>query len=439
MIFHDSFSVLLNCHSFLKLMKKLTFVIAATLFLFLSSCKNKSENKDSLTENSTNLPNYGNVDLGKVFSPEDAVLSNKDFIVNYIDQYYKKVWEGSDLSGGILVAKGNDILFESYRGFGREGNQMPIDKNTPLHVASVSKTLTAMAMLKLVEAGKIKLSDHLTQFFPGFPYPNVTVQNLLSQRSGLPKYEYFITKIQPAPAELSKTYITNQDVLNMIIKYKPDLARDTDTGFMYCNTNFALLALLIEKVTKTPFPQAMQEMIFTPLKMTNTYIFQEKDIPTAAQSFYYGGNRLYPLDRLDLIYGDKNVYTTPRDLFAFSKAMFSKDFLKPELKDMIFAPYSNEKAGQNNYGLGFRMKIYDNGEKLTYHNGWWHGTNSVFAHLLKSKVTIVAIGNKYSGKVYSALALSGLFEDFPPQKDKLNHIMNDNKDTLKTGTEVFGE
>jgi CubicO group peptidase (beta-lactamase class C family) len=420
-------------------MKKLTFVLAATLFLFLFSCKNKSENKESLTENTTNLPNYGNVDLGKVFSPEDAVLSNKNFIVSYIDQYYKKIWEGSDLSGGILVAKGNDILFENYRGFAREGNQSPINKNTPLHVASVSKTLTAMAMLKLVEAGKIKLTDHLTQFFPGFPYPNVTVQTLLDQRSGLPKYEYFITKIQPVPAELSKKYITNQDVLNMIIKYKPDLARDTDTGFMYCNTNFALLALLIEKVTKTPFPQAMQEMVFTPLKMTNSYIFQEKDIPTASQSFYYGGNRLYPLDRLDLIYGDKNVYTTPRDLFTFSKAMFSKDFLKPELKEMIFAPYSNEKAGQNNYGLGFRMKIFDNGEKLTYHNGWWHGTNSVFAHLLKSKVTIVAIGNKYSGKVYSALALSGLFEDFPPQKDKLHHIMNDNQDTLKTGTEVFGE
>ena len=420
-------------------MKKLHLVSTLAVFLFLFSCKNKSEKNESLSENTTQLPNYGNVDLDKVFTSADESLSDKDYIISHIDQYYKKVWEGSDLSGGILVAKEDEIVYENYRGFGRQDNQMPINKNTPLHVASVSKTLTAMAIMKLVEAGKIKLSDRLTQFFPGFPYPNVTVQTLLNQRSGLPKYEHFITKIQPTPAEFSKTYITNQDVLNMLIKYKPELARDTDTGFMYCNTNFALLGLIVEKITKISFPKAMKEMIFTPLKMNNTYVFQEKDIPTAAQSFYYGGNRLYPLDRLDLIFGDKNVYTTPRDLYNFSKAMFSKDFLKPELMEMIFTPYSNEKAGQNNYGLGFRMKIFGNGEKLTYHNGWWHGSNSVFAHLLKSKVTIVAIGNKYSGKVYTALALSGLFEDFPPQKDKLHSIMSNDQDSLKNGNEVFGE
>lgn len=418
-------------------MRNLVFII--TVFLTLFSCKNKSENQESVAESTTNLPNYGNVDLSQVFTKEDSQIPDKASLVRYIDQYYKRVWEMGNLSGGILVAKGDDILYENYRGFARESNQNPIDRNTPLHVASVSKTLTAMAMLKLVESGKINLEDHLTKFFPGFPYPQVTVKTLLDQRSGLPKYEYFITKIQPAPAELSKAFITNQDILNMIIKYKPDLARDTDTGFMYCNTNFAMLALLIEKVTNTPFPQAMKEMVFDPLKMKNTFIFQEKDISTASQSFYYGGNRLYPLDRLDLIYGDKNVYTTPRDLYNFSKAMFSKDFLKPELMEQVFMPYSNEKLGMNNYGLGFRMKIFDNGEKLTYHNGWWHGTNSVFAHLLKSKVTIIAIGNRYSGKVYTALALSGLFEDFPSQKDKLHSVMSDDKDTLKGHGEVYGE
>ena len=387
----------------------------------IHSCK-KEEKKSQETYESK-LPNYGNVDLSKVFTPEDCVLNDQSTVLPIINNYYQKVWEQGDLSGGLLVAKGNKIYFEKYRGFGREGHQMPIDANTPLHVASVSKTMTSMAVLKLIEAGKLKLDDDLTKFFPKFPYKEITVFSLLSQRSGLPKYEHFDQSIKPVPEELQKEFLTNQDVLDMLIKYQPALARISNTGFMYCNTNFALLALIVEKVTQAPFPQAMQEIVFKPLKMSHTYIFQKKNIPTASQSFL-GGYKLYPLSNLDLIYGDKNVYTTPRDLLNFSVAMFSKDFLKAELAGKIFEPNSNEKKGVNNYGLGFRMKEFDNGEKLTYHNGWWHGTNSVFAHLLKSKVTIIAIGNKYSGKVYSALSLSGLFEDFPFEMEKFKKTMN---------------
>ena len=401
------------------------------LFLFLafslSSCKKKSDLKKTAE---TALPNFGNVEVDKVFTDENNTLSNQDSVKKVIKNYYETVWEKGNLSGGLLVAKGNKILFEDYRGFGRQNEQMPINKNTPLHVASVSKTMTAMATMKLVEGGLLKLDDHLTKFFPKFPYPEVTVFNLLTQRSGLPKYEYFIEKIKPAPPELSKKYLTNQDILNMIIAYKPELARPVNSGFMYCNTNFSILALIIAKVSKMPFPQAMQEIVFKPLKMEHTYIFQEKDAVTAAQSFFNGANKLYPLDRLDLIYGDKNVYTTPRDLLNFSKALFAKNFLRDDLMTMVFEPHSNENRGINNYGIGFRMKIFDNGEKLTYHNGWWHGSNAVFAHLLKSNVTIVAIGNKYSSRVYSALTLSGLFEDFPFETEKLLKLTS--KDSLKT-------
>lgn len=402
-------------------MKFLLRTAFALLFLCLFSCKKDTNIFHKKPE--TDLPNFGNVKLDKIFSKEDDELANRAQVVSELDQYYKTVWENGDLWGGFLVAKGDDILYEKYRGYGHEGEQMPIDAKTPMHVASVSKTLTAMAVLKLVEAGKIKLEDPVAHYFPEFPYPNVTVFTLLSQRSGLPKYEYFIEKINPKPSELGKKFLTNQDVLNMLIRYKPELSRETNTGFMYCNTNFALLALIVESVTKKKFPQAMKEMVFEPLAMMDTHIFEEKDTATAARSFYARGPKEYPLDRLDLIYGDKNVYTTPRDLLNFSKAMYSDKFLKPELMKQVFEPHSNEKPGINNYGLGFRMKIFDNGEKLTYHNGWWHGSNAVFTHLLKSKVTIIAIGNKYSRRVYSAMALSGLFENFPYETDKLKKEM----------------
>lgn len=426
----------------MKFLLRTFFLLLLSFTLF--SCK-KDQTIDE--ELKTTLPNYGNIDLDNIFNRKDNHLDNKDSIVSAIDNYYKNVWEKGDLWGGFLVAKGDKILYEGYRGFAQGDSQQPINDTMALHVASISKTLTAMATLKLVEAGKVKLNDPLTQYFPKFPYPKVTVFTLLSQRSGLPKYEYLIEKITPAPPEMSQKYLSNQDILNLLIQYKPELARETDTGFMYCNTNYALLALLIEKVTKTPFPEAMQQIIFRPLAMKNTYIFKEKDTVTAAKSFFQRGPKVYPYDRLDLIYGDKNVYTTPRDLLNFSKAMFAKNFLRSDLQEQVFAPHSNERPGVNNYGLGFRMKIFDENSKLTYHNGWWHGTNSVFAHLLKSNVTIIAIGNKYSSRVYSALALSGLFENFPYEREKFRKEMEktdssrngSGADTLQKGNDSYSE
>lgn len=426
----------------MKLSRRLFFLLI--LCCSLISCKKENSAE---TQQKTTLPNYGNVDLDDVFKNKDSKLKNKDSIVSVIDDYYQKVWKKGDLWGGFLVAKGDQILYESYRGFAQDKQQVPINDTVALHVASISKSITAMATMKLVEAGQLKLDDPLTKFFPKFPYPEVTVFTLLSQRSGLPKYEHFIEKIQPQPAELTKKYISNQDVLNLLIRYQPELARPTNTGFMYCNTNYALMALIIEKITKMPFPEAMQQIVFHPLKMKNTYILQEKDMERSAKSFYQRGPRVYPYDRLDLIYGDKNVFTTPRDLLNFSKALFAENFLREDLKKMVFEPYSNEKPGVNNYGLGFRMKIFDNNEKLTYHNGWWHGTNSVFAHLLKSNVTIIAIGNKYSNRVYTSLALSGLFENFPVEKEKLQKTVNDTEtvkipnatDSLNTNNESYSE
>ncbi|MDO4764183.1 MAG: serine hydrolase domain-containing protein [Flavobacteriaceae bacterium] len=371
---------------------------------------------DEKTSPKTNLPNFGNVQLKNIFSDDTPKIKNKKHIVSLLNEYYQNIWGGAEMSGGFLVASGDEILIEKYKGFGRENEQMPINSATPLHIASVSKPITAMAILKLVEVDSLKLDQKINTIFPQFPYEEVSVFHLLSHRSGLPKYEYFLEKERLYPEQ---KFITNQEVLDFLIEKKPALARATDSGFMYCNTNYALLALIIEKITQKPFPQAMKEMLFEPLQMKNTFVFQEKDIEIATQSFYQKGHKLFPLNELDLVYGDKNIYTTPRDLLNFSKAMFSKDFLPKDLMEKVFQPYSNEKKGVNNYGLGFRMKFFDDNKKLTYHTGWWHGSNTIFIHLPNSKITIIALGNRYSRKVYSAMALSSLFEDFPFEIEKI--------------------
>ena len=398
------------------MMKKL-FRIGFFSFFIIFSCSKKDGNasKNNLSTK-VNLPNFGNVDVDNVFKEKEPQFANRTKIITDLEKYYQNIWDNTDMSGGVLVASGDEILLEKYKGFARENKQIPINAETPLHLASISKPITAMAILKLVEAKKLHLDQNVNTILKKFPYPEITILHLLNHRSGLSKYEHYIEEAKIKP---KKNYFTNQEVLDIFIKNKPKLARETDSGFMYNNLNYALLASIIENITKMPYPEAMQEMVFKPLKMKNTFVFEEKHIATASQSFYQKSSRLYPLNEYDLIYGDKNIYTTPRDLFNFSKAMFSENFLSKELMDKVFAPYSNEKKGVNNYGLGFRLKVFDNEKKLTYHNGWWHGSNTVFIHLRKSKTTIIALSNKYSRKIYGTMLLSTLFEDFPFELEKI--------------------
>lgn len=415
-----------------KMKINLSHIGFLAFFLFFSCSKKESTTTTSGYYSPSNLPNFGNVDVDNVFKGEKLKLKNQQKIVNSLNQYYENIWNSADMSGGVLVAHGDNILLEKYKGFGRENNQMPINKDTPLHLASISKPITAMAVLKLVEAKKISLEQKVKSIFPNFPYPDVTIQHLLTHRSGLPKYEHFLEENDIKP---KNQYFTNQEIFDIVAKHKPELARQTDTGFMYNNFNYAILALIIEKITGKTYPEAMKEMVFAPLKMKNTFVFEEKHINSASQSFYQRSSKLYPLDQYDLIYGDKNIYTTPRDLFNFSKALFSKDFLPKELMEKIFEPYSNEKKGMNNYGLGFRLKIFDEGKKLTYHNGWWHGSNTVFIHLRESKTTIIALSNKYSRKIYGTMLLSTLFEDFPFDIDK---VVNPDAETADSA-DAFAE
>ena len=415
-----------------KMKINLSHIGFLTFFLFFSCSKKESTTTNNGYYSASNLPNFGNVDVDNVFKGEKLKLENQQKIVNSLNQYYENIWNSTDMSGGVLVAHGDNILLEKYKGFGRENNQMPINKDTPLHLASISKPITAMAVLKLVEAKKINLEQKVKSIFPSFPYSDVTIQHLLTHRSGLPKYEHFLEENDIKP---KNKFFTNQEIFDLVAKHKPELARQTDTGFMYNNFNYAILALIIEKFTEKTYPEAMKEMVFAPLKMKNTFVFEEKHTNSASQSFYQRSTRLYPLNEYDLIYGDKNIYTTPRDLFNFSKAMFSKDFLPKELMEKVFEPYSNEKKGVNNYGLGFRLKVFDEGKKLTYHNGWWHGSNTVFIHLRESKTTIIALSNKYSRKIYGTMLLSTLFEDFPFEIDK---VINPDAETADS-TEVFAE
>ena len=310
----------------------------------------------------------------------------------------------------FLVAKNGQIIYEKYDGYADKENNILNSPETPLHIASVTKVLTAAAILKLIDAKKIDLDQKLTTLFEGFPYPDVTIKTLLNHRSGMKKYNYFCD--DKAIWGRNKT-LTNTDLLNVIITKDIQLETKTDTHFSYNNTNYALLALVIEKVTKMKYAEAMKKIIFEPLDMKNSFVFDESSPKEKATPSYKYNYVKYPFDFLDAVYGDKNIYSTPRDLLKFDLARNSPDFISKKLADQVFKGYSYESRGEKNYGLGIRMREWDTGQKLFYHNGWWHGNTASYINLRKENTVIIALSNKFTRNTFQMKRLSALFGDYP--------------------------
>jgi CubicO group peptidase (beta-lactamase class C family) len=146
--------------------------------------------------------------------------------------------------------------------------------------------------------------------------------------------------------------------------------------------------------------------------MKHTFVFEPKDTAIVAKSYYRNG-REYSYNNCDGIYGDKNVYSTARDLLKWDQALYTEKILTNASKELAFAPYSNEKPGINNYGLGWRMKIFPNGNKFVFHNGWWHGNKNAFIRLIQDTAVLICLGNNYQDANYATMELSFLFGDYP--------------------------
>ncbi|MES2431101.1 MAG: serine hydrolase domain-containing protein [Bacteroidota bacterium] len=359
--------------------------------------------------------------------PSPVSASESARIYQPAKAWFDLVLKASGFNGGMLIAKNGNVIFEGYNGTAHIPGKDSITANTPMHIASTSKTFTAMAILKLWQEGKLDLEDDLTKYFPQFNYPGVTIKTLLNHRSGLPNYTHYMEE----KIEWDKTKIaTNEDILNTLILNKAILpaAPKADTKFAYCNTNFALLALVIEKVTGKKYSEYLQQTFFKPLQMKNTFVFDIADT-AKVQPSYDWRNTLQPFNFLDAVYGDKNIYTTPRDLMIWDRALKSGTLFTEKTMAAAYTPYSNERPGVKNYGLGWRMNIYPNGKKIVFHNGWWHGSNSVFTRMLEDSVTIIVIGNKFNRNIYHTAKLANLFGEYYSGEEEDNETSK-NKDSL---------
>lgn len=378
-------------------MRPINFVSTVLIiFFFISSCSSRSAKIKAVPVDTalSYHPHYS-----EKLSPEELNRLHDE-----VKDFYEKKLIRTGFNGGILVAKNGEVVFEDYHGYYNLRKKDSLTSHSAFHLASVSKTFTAMATLKLVQMGKLSLNDDVKKFFPAFPYDNVTVRLLLSHRSGLPNYLYFMQTL----GWDTKKHCTNQDVLDYLIKYKP-AATKPDTHFTYCNTNYALLALIIEKASGESYADFIKQQFFKPLHMDDSYVYNISDSASAMPSYDYRG-RQEAFTFLDCGVGDKNIYSTPEDLLKWDQALYTNDLFNKEILEEAFTPYSNEKPGIRNYGYGWRMNVYPDGKKIIYHNGWWHGNNAVFIRMIQDTATIIVLGNKYNRNIYEAKEMEKFFD-----------------------------
>jgi CubicO group peptidase (beta-lactamase class C family) len=400
--------------------KNYSYLVQKALLLFAiilcaTACKQKNDNnkttKKAYEVRPFNLP-----------PPQEVDATERARIIASCQNFMDTVLALKGFNGGILIAKNNSIIFEKYSGSVNLDGVTPVTDTTPMHIASVSKTFTAMAILKLWQDAKLNIDEEIFKYLPNFNYPGVTIRSLLNHRSSLPNYTHYMEQLV-----VDKTKaITNADVLQSLIANKNTLPQGPppNTHFSYCNTNYALLALIIEKVSGTTYPEYLNEQIFKPLGLKHTFVFNIKDTAKVAPSFDWKGRKI-PFNFLDAVYGDKNIYTTPKDLLLWDRLLRSNALFTTQILEQAYKPYSNEKPGIKNYGLGWRMNIYPDGKKVIFHNGWWHGSNAVFIRLLPENATIICIGNKFNRSIYGAKILTNLFGNFyddEPEENEQNTI-----------------
>ena len=314
------------------------FLALCILLALFLSCGNPSAGSfENLSEN-TKAP--------RIFTRISA--EQKEFAAR-IDLFFTKLHNNGSFNGSILVAKAGRIIYQKSLGLLDKKKNIPLSDTSMFQLASVSKVLTATAVLMLHERGALDIEKPFDFYFPDFPYPGVTVRELLNHRSGLPNYIYCLNDEICRPDHR----MTNSAMYNSMVLRKPAPYLRPGRRFNYCNTNYALLPLLVEKVSGMSFSSFMKEEIFEPLGMRNSATIDEIDLSSSKVTKPYD-NRWRPVnfDASDYVLGDKSFYSTPYDLFIFSEALYQNKIIKPETQELAYTAFSKERR-QTNYGFGW--------------------------------------------------------------------------------------
>lgn len=372
-------------------------LIALAVFLSLlsfQSCTSKAEReKKAAADKKVRVPEDDKADAKLLaYNPKKGDKWIADFVYNL----HKK----HGFNGNMLVAKKGQILYEKAIGWADYLHRDSLTINSEFELASITKTFTGVAVMQLVEEGKLNLNDNVKKFFPNFPYENITVNLLLSHRSGMMNYVYFIDDIFRKEKRNMKKGVSNQEVMNIIAERKPAPYTKPNRLFHYNNSNFMVLGAIIEKVTGKRYSQYMMDHVFKPAGMKHTHVYSTAEyekIPVDVVGHDRTWRYSVVQNFLDGPVGDKGIYSTVHDLLLFDKYLKNGRLLAKKSLDTAYVGRNKPVNGHFNYGYGWRIFEGNDMDKVVYHTGWWHGFRHIYVRDLDKDIVVVFLGNLTNG------------------------------------------
>ncbi len=309
---------------------KITYLLFLTLFTpaFLSSCDTQNE-------------------------PE---LTLEETIQGYVENNF----DDDEAGIGVRLIQSGQPHITYSKGLARIDQQISIDENTQFRTGSISKPITALAILKLVQEDKLNLTDTINEYLSPLPssYENITIEHLLTHTSGILDY------ITDNNNVLALDNLTTSQVLELFDSVGlANLNFTPGSKGEYSNTGYVLLALIIEKITNTSYPQYIKQVIFDPLQMTNSFVISENaHLGDFGENYALSyGISLKVLGFNSLIYGASGVVSTINDLTLFTEALINHQIVNKETLDLMTTTHSSIEA-MSDYGYGW----------LTSTGNYWH-------------------------------------------------------------------
>lgn len=337
-------------------------------------------------------------------------ISYGQSITKNLDSLFNIMSKKGQLNGSVLIAESGKPVYQKAFGYANMETKQPLNNETMFELASVSKQFTAMAIMQLEENGKLKYEDNLKKYFPGLPYEGVTVRHLLQHTSGLPDFLGWDEKQLD-----TKRINTNKDILNALPKNIKALSFKPGDQLAYSNTNYVLLALIVEKASGLTFSKYLDEKIFKPLGMTNTKVYSKWGNGSKLKNFAFG--HVYNMKKndyvlsdgksvdkysyyMDGIAGPYGISSNTSDLLKWDNALYTNKLITKANQDKAYvaARLNNGAKGTIGgipYGFGWLIVApnKDRG-RILMHTGGYSGYQNIIVRYPDKRKTIIILTNK---------------------------------------------